>query len=430
MCGIAGFAQLELADGDARRLLAAMTGTLAHRGPDGHGVHLAGGVGLAHTRLAIVDVAHGAQPITAEHATIIYNGEVYNAPALRAELEAQGVRFTTRSDTEVVLRLYERDPAGFEQRLVGMWALAIHDPRRRKLVLSRDRFGIKPLHVARAGRALVFGSELAAIRAAAAHLPGALDVDPDAAHAMLAWGYVPEERTIHRGVTRVPPGGRVELDLATGAATTTSYYRPRPDPAAGGVRTIDEAADLIAPLVARAGREHLESDVPVAAFLSGGIDSSLVLAAVADASERPVRAFTIGFDDPRFDESAHARAVAARLGVTVDVEVLDEAAFLAALPDALCAYDEPFGDSSSLATYVLARLVARTHKVAVGGDGGDEVFAGYKKHRIVSLWDATDRLPGARALAAAALARLPARTDRTTRVGELLRTVGRLARGL
>ena len=430
MCGIAGFAQLDLVEDDARRLLAAQTGCLGHRGPDGHGVHLAAGVGLAHTRLAIVDVAHGAQPMDGDGTTIIYNGEVYNAPALRAELESAGVRFATRSDTEVVLRMYERDPAGFEQRLVGMWALAIHDRRRRRLLLSRDRFGIKPLHVARAGRKLVFGSELAAIRAARAHLGRALDVDHDAAHALLSWGYVPEERTIHRGVTRVPPGGRVELDLASGAVTTTIYYRPRADPAAASVRTLDEAADLIAPLVARAGKEHLESDVPVAAFLSGGIDSSLVLAAVADASDRPVRAFTIGFDDPRFDESGHARAVAQRLGVAIDVEVLDEAAFLAALPDALCAYDEPFGDSSSLATYVLARLVARTHKVAVGGDGGDEIFAGYRKHRIVALRETADRVPGARALAAALLTALPARTDRTTRVGELLRSASRLGRGL
>ncbi len=430
MCGIAGFAQLELADGDAHRLLAAMTGSLAHRGPDGHGVHLAAGVGLAHTRLAIVDVTGGVQPMTAGDVTMVYNGEVYNAPALRAELEADGVRFTTHSDTEVVLRLYDRDPAGFEQRLVGMWALALHDRRRRRLVLSRDRFGVKPLHVARAGRALVFGSELAPVRAAAAHLPGALAIDPDAAHAMLAWGYVPEDRTIHRGITRLPPGARLELDLTTGVATTTVYYRPRADPAAASVRTIDEAADLIGPLLARAGKEHLESDVPVAAFLSGGIDSSLVLAAVADASARPVRAFTIGFVDPRFDESAHARAVAGQLGIALEIEVLDEDAFLAALPDALCAYDEPFGDSSSLATYVLARLVAKSHKVAVGGDGGDEIFAGYKKHRIVSLWDAADRVPGARALVAAVLARLPARTDRTTRLGELLRTVGRLGRGL
>lgn len=429
MCGIAGFAQLPVGDDDARALLSAMTRTLAHRGPDGHGDHLAGGVGLAHTRLAIVDVAGGVQPMHHDHLTIVYNGEVYNAPALRAELEAAGVRFHTHSDTEVVLRMYERDPAGFEHRLVGMWALAIHDRRRRKLVLSRDRFGIKPLHVARAGRALVFASELTAIRAAAAHLPGVLDVDHDAAHAVLAWGYVPEDRTIYRGVRRLPPGSRLELDLASGASATTTYYRPRPDAAAGDVRTIDEAADLVAPLLARAGKEHLESDVPVAAFLSGGIDSSLVLAAVADAAERPVRAYCIGFADPRFDESPHAAGVARRLGIELTVEVLDEAAVLSALPDALCAYDEPFGDSSSLATYVLSRLVAREHKVAVGGDGGDEIFAGYQKHRIVSMWDVADRVPGARALAGAVLARLPTRTDRTSRLSETLRRLGRLAAG-
>ncbi|MEZ4403762.1 MAG: asparagine synthase (glutamine-hydrolyzing) [Kofleriaceae bacterium] len=430
MCGIAGFAGLALGDDPAARLLGQQQQALAHRGPDGTGRYWRDGVGLAHTRLAIVDVARGAQPMHVDDATIVYNGEVYNAPALRAELEADGERCATASDTEVVLRLYRRDPDGFERRLVGMWALAIHDRRRRRLVLSRDRFGIKPLFVAPAGRGVVFGSELGALRVAAAHLGDALAVDPAAAHAMLAWGYVPERHTIHRGVRRLGPGTRLVLDLAHGTSTETIYYRPRPDPGAAAVRSLDDAADLVAPALARAGREHLESDVPVAAFLSGGIDSSLVLAATVDASARPVQAFTIGFADPRFDEAPHARAVAARLGVPLEVEVLDEAALLAALPDALAAYDEPFGDSSSLPSFVLARLVGRTHKVAVGGDGGDEVFAGYKKHRIVRLWDAADRVPGGRALAAAALARLPARTDRTTRVGELLRTVGRLARGL
>lgn len=430
MCGIAGFAQLALDDDGAARLLGRMTTALAHRGPDGRGQYWRGGVGLAHTRLAIVDVARGVQPMHGADATIVYNGEVYNAPALRAELEAAGERFDTTSDTEVVLRSYLRDPDGFEARLVGMWALAIHDRRRRRLVLSRDRFGVKPLFVAPAGRGLVFGSELGAVRAASAHLPGGLTIDPDAAHAMLAWGYVPEDRTIYQGVRRLPPGARLDLDLATGAARETIYYRPRPDPAAAQVTTLDDAADLIAPLLARAGREHLESDVPVAAFLSGGIDSSLVLAAAADASARPVRAFAIGFADPRFDESPHARAVAERLGVALEVEVLDERALLGALPEALIAYDEPFGDSSSLATFVLARLVGASHKVAVGGDGGDEIFGGYRKHRIVGLWDAADRVPGARALAAAVMARLPTRTDRTTRTGELLRTVGRLAGGL
>ena len=430
MCGIAGFALCDVDDGAADRALGAMTAALAHRGPDGTGRHWADDVALAHTRLAIVDVARGVQPMRVGDATIVYNGEVYNAPALRAELEAAGERFATTSDTEVVLRLYLRDPDGFEARLVGMWALAIHDRRRRRLVLSRDRFGVKPLFVAPAGRGLWFGSELGALRAVAGIIGVPLAVDPDAAHAMVAWGYVPEDRTIYRGVRRLAPGGRLDLDLTTGAVAERIYYRPHADPAAAAVRSLDEAADLIAPLLARAGREHLESDVPVAAFLSGGIDSSLVLGAVADASTRPVRAFAIGFADPRFDEAPHAREVARRLGVALEVEVLDEAGLLAALPDALTAYDEPFGDSSSLATYVLARLVGKSHKVAVGGDGGDEVFAGYKKHRIVGLWDAADRIPGARAAAARLLARLPTRTDRTTRVGELLRTIGRLAGGL
>jgi asparagine synthase (glutamine-hydrolysing) len=312
MCGIAGFAQLALGDDDAARLLGAMTTALAHRGPDGHGRYWRGGVGLAHTRLAIVDVARGLQPMHVDDATIVQRRGLQRAGAAGG---ARGRRRALRhhSDTEVVLRC-ARDPDGFEAGLVGMWALAIHDRRRQRWCVARS-VRIKPLFVAAAGRGLVFGSELGAVRAAAGHLPDALAIDSDAAHAMLAWGYVPEDRTIYRGVTRLPPGARLELDLATGAATTTVYYRPHADPAAARVRTIDEAADLIAPLLARAGKEHLESDVPVAAFLSGGIDSSLVLAAVADASDRPVRAFTIGFADPRFDESAHARAVAARLGI-------------------------------------------------------------------------------------------------------------------
>lgn len=430
MCGIAGLALHDLAPESVDRTLTAMKSRIAHRGPDGDGRYVAEGVAFVHRRLAIVDISGGVQPMSTLSTTIVYNGEVYNAPALRAELQEQGVAFTTRSDTEVVLRLYERDPGCVEELLRGMWAFAIHDRNRRRVVLSRDRFGIKPLFVVRAGRALAFASELGALRAAGPSFANAFTLDADAAHAMLAWAYVPSEHTIYRGATRVAPGTRLELDLRDGKLTTRRWYSPRPDTTASRVTSLDEAAELIAPHVARATREHLESDVPVACFLSGGIDSSLVMAGAIDAATREVRAFSVGFDDPRFNEAPHACAVAARLHVDVHVEVLREENFLSALPDALAAYDEPFGDSSSLATYVLADVVARTHKVALGGDGGDEVFAGYKKHRIVDIWDRLDAVPGARALIARTLGRLPARTDRTSRWAELLRTARRLARGL
>ncbi|MCB9559548.1 MAG: asparagine synthase (glutamine-hydrolyzing) [Kofleriaceae bacterium] len=430
MCGIAGFARVDVSADTARRRLAAMQFRLRHRGPDGHGVHVEPGIALAHTRLAIVDLAHGAQPMTRSASTIVYNGEVYNAPALRAGMVAQGVSFQTRSDTEVVLRCYEREPGSFESQLDGMWALAIHDRFRRRLVLSRDRFGIKPLFVTVVGSALAFASEISALREAGDVFSSAFEVDPQAAHAMLSWAYVPGERTIYRGVKRLPPGSRLELDLATGQILTRRYYEPRADRSYARVSTVDEAADAIAPLVARATRAHLESDVPVACFLSGGIDSSLVLAGAVDAGTHRIEAFSIGFEDARFDESGHARTIARQLGLSHHVEVLDERQFLAALPDVLVAYDEPFGDSSSLATYLLSAVVSRTHKVALGGDGGDEVFAGYRKHQILRIRRALDRVPGLRDAARGLAGVLPDRNDRTSRWGELLRTARRIARGL
>jgi asparagine synthase (glutamine-hydrolysing) len=429
MCGIAGLVELRREAGADDRIRA-MIARLRHRGPDGDGVLVDGNVALGHTRLAIVDVEHGAQPMTRGDASIVYNGEVYNAPRLRAEMVAAAARFETRADTEVVLERYLQDSSHFEDELVGMWALAILDRRRRRVVLSRDRFGIKPLFVVRGTSGVAFASELGALRAVASRFPGAFDIDHDAAHAMLSWAYVPGTATIYRGVRRVAPGTRLEIDLDSGAINEHRYYRPRPAADAARVRTLQEACELISPLVAQAGREHLESDVPIAAFLSGGIDSSLVLDAAAAAGGPPVRAFTIGFRDPRFDESPFAREVATALGIELEVDYLDEAALLKAVGGALAAYDEPFGDSSSLATYVLSRAVGQSHKVALGGDGGDEVFAGYRKHRIVSMRSLLGRIPGAMSLSSMVLSRLPARTDRTTSLGEFLRTLERVSRGL
>lgn len=433
MCGIAGFTGLPVSGEQARAVATEMCEIMRHRGPDGGGVTVYDDVALGMVRLAIVDVEHGAQPMFSDDGAIVvvYNGEVYNAPRLRAELEKEGVRFRTRSDTEVILRLYERNPEELEEHLVGMWAFAIHDRRRHKLTLSRDRFGIKPLFVADSGSGLAFASDLRCFSPARRHgIEHLFSIDHGSAHAMLSWAYIPNEDTIYERVKRLAPGTRFDIDLRTGRRSTRRYWKLRPDAQASRVRSLGEACDVVEPLLRRAVTEHLESDVPLAAFLSGGVDSSLVLAHAAATSGTPIQAFSIGFREERFDESRFARSVASTLGTPIHVEMLDESAARASLAEALAAYDEPFGDSSSLATYLLSKVVARTHKVALGGDGGDEIFAGYKKHRIVGIRDRLGRVPRLRELGAAALELLPSRTDRTTRIGELLRTAKRLARGL
>ena len=382
-----------------------------------------------------------------ESIVIVYNGEIYNAPAIRERLVREGCRFRTRSDTEVILRLYERDPGRVEEELAGMWAFAIHDRKRRRVTLSRDRFGIKPLFIADtgagagagAGGALAFASELRCFapltapdlaQGIAARFAPLFELDSNAAHAMLAWGYVPEVSTIYRGVRRVPPATRIEIDLATGARSTRTYWTLVPSVDAGRVRSVDEAIDLVEPLLRRAVREHLESDVPIAAFLSGGVDSSLVTAYAVEESARPITAYSIGFREARFDESPFARATADILGVKHRVEILDEARARDAVADALLAYDEPFGDSSSIATLLLAKTVAAEHKVALAGDGGDEVFAGYRKHKIVRARRLMARFGPVQGALVAGLRALPTRTDRTSAWTEMLRSAKRVVQGL
>jgi asparagine synthase (glutamine-hydrolysing) len=409
-----------------------MCAAMRHRGPDGGGVTTFEQTTLAMVRLAIVDIEGGQQPMLSNDGLValVFNGEVYNAVALRRELAADGVQFQTRSDTEVILRLYERDPDHVEEHLVGMWAFAIHDRRRHKLVLSRDRFGIKPLFVADDGKGLAFASDLRAMVPVREPLARLFAVDRGAAHAMISWAYVPNLDTIYSGVKRLAPGHRLEVDLRSGERRTSRYWYLRPSAEASVVRSLDEACELVAPVLRRAVLENLESDVPVASFLSGGIDSSLVAAAAADVSTRPVELFTIGFREPRFDESPFARETARRLGMSCHVEYFDEPTARASIHEAMAAYDEPFGDSSSLATFLLSRVVGRTHKVALGGDGGDEIFAGYTKHRIIGVRELTWRVPRLRELAAAALGMLPVRTDRTSTYTNALRVARRTARAL
>lgn len=432
MCGIVGLARLQRSPEEVRRLVEQMAERIHHRGPDGGGVVAHPDATLGMKRLAIVDLAHGHQPMANDDDSIVivYNGEVYNAPELRAELSARGVRFRTRSDTEVILRLYEQDPNRVEELLVGMWAFAIHDRRRKKLVLSRDRFGIKPLFVAEAGGAIGWASELQCFDRSVSPLSACFELDHGAAHAMLSWSYIPETATIWRGVRRLPPASRLEVDLATGRRSERVYWSLVPSSDAARVRSVDEACARTEELLKRAVRQHLESDVPVATFLSGGIDSSLVSMYAQEASTHPIKAFTIGFVEKRFDESPYARATAERLGIDIEVQTFDEETARKKVVDVLCAYDEPFGDSSSLATYLVSEHIARKYKVALGGDGGDEVFAGYKKYLALWMRQPFAPVPSVRNAIGRALGRIPTRTDRTRAWTEVLRLVRRVSRGL
>jgi asparagine synthase (glutamine-hydrolysing) len=365
VCGICGIAS---AQGSVDRdRLAVMSATLAHRGPDSEGTFVEGGVGLAARRLAIIDLAGGDQPIGNEDGTctVVQNGEIYNFAELRRELERAGHRFRTRSDTEVLVHGYEEWGLGFAERLRGMFAVAIWDGGRGRLVLVRDRFGIKPLYYRDAGGELSFASELDA-------LPKG-EIDPDAVEAFLTFNSIPASLSIFREIRKLPAGHL--LTWEDGLVALERYVRPGPLPP----RHAEDEAELVEECRARlrdSVRAHLVADVPVGVLLSGGVDSGALAALAAQESSEPLRTFSIGFEEQSFDELEGARSVAAQYG-TVHRELVlrpDAAMLLPALADA---FDEPFADSSALPTFLVSRLAAEDVKVALSGEGGDELFGGY-----------------------------------------------------
>ena len=368
MCGICGIVSSNgPADPDR---LAAMSAKLVHRGPDSDGIFAEGHAALAARRLAIIDLQTGDQPITNEDSTIyvVQNGELYNYRELRAELERAGHRFRTHGDTEVLLHLYEQEGLEFARRLRGMFAVALWDAPRRRLVLARDRYGIKPLYYrADSSGGLEFASELRA-------LPRG-EIDLDALEAFLAFNSIPAPLTIFRDARKLPPGHLLVWE----AGETRVERFARPAPAAVDDLRDDDEAELIEELRARlrdSVRAHLVSDVPVGVLLSGGIDSSALTALAAQESDEPVRTFSIGFEERSFDELGDARLVAERYGTQHRELVLrpDAALLLPALAEA---FDEPFADSSALPTYLVSQLAAQDVKVALSGEGGDELFGGY-----------------------------------------------------
>src|SRR5215831_12711141 len=356
-----------------------MSELLAHRGPDSAGEYVDGGIALASRRLSIIDLAHGDQPIANEDGSsiVVQNGEIYNYPELRRELERAGHELRTRCDTEALVHLYEEHGLGFAERLRGMFAAAIWDARRRRLVLARDPYGIKPLYYRHVGSELRFASELRA-------LPRG-EIDLDALEAFLAFNSIPAPYSIFRDVRKLPAGH--VLVWENGAVTVERYARPGPA-AEDELRDGDEA-ELVEELRARlrdSVRAHLLADVPVGVLLSGGVDSAALAALAAQQTPEPVHTFTIGFAERSFDERDDARLVALRYG-TNHHELLvrpEPELLLRALADA---FDEPFADSSALPTYLVSQLAADHVKVALSGEGGDELFGGYYTYAADLLAD-------------------------------------------
>jgi asparagine synthase (glutamine-hydrolysing) len=401
MCGICGIASASGAV-DAERV-AAMSATLAHRGPDSFGEFSDGIVALAARRLSIIDLATGDQPIANEDETlhVVQNGEIYNYRELRHDLERAGHRFRTEGDTEVLLHLYEEYGEDFPDRLRGMFAAAVWDGPRRRLLLARDRFGIKPLYYRADASGLAFASELRA-------LPRG-EVDLSAVEAFLAFNSIPAPLTIFRDARKLPAGHLLVWEA--GRTRLERYARPAPVPV-GELRDDDEP-ELVEELRARlrdSVRAHLVSDVPVGVLLSGGVDSSLLAALAAEESSARLRTFSIGFEERSFDELSGARRVASRYGTEHRELVLrpDAALLLPALAEA---FDEPFADSSALPTYLVSQLAADDVKVALSGEGGDELFGGYYTYTADVL---AERIGGLARLARPLVERLPSSTARAS----------------
>ncbi len=387
-CGICGVVTDGTRAAPARPVLERMTEALAHRGPDAAGLYLRGPAGLGSRRLSIIDLAGGDQPIANEDGTIwiVYNGEVFNYRELRRDLLARGHRLATASDTEVIVHLYEEDGAGCVRRLRGMFAFALWDATRKTLLLARDRLGIKPLYYAERPGVLAFASELRSLRHA---LPGAPEVDPQALEEYVTLGYVPSPRAIFAGIRKLPPAHT--LEWSRGRATLRRYWTVRYD--AGARDDVTTAAGRLRALLDDAVRAWTVSDVPVGAFLSGGVDSSIVTALMCRAADGGVRTFSIGFDDPAYDELRYARQTAARYG-TEHHEVVLGASALASLPQVVWFLDEPLADDSAVPTFTVSRL-ARAHvKVVLSGDGGTSCSAGTRGRIATSSGERWTGCPG------------------------------------
>ena len=376
MCGIAGFAGFQTPIEESTRQLQAMCDAIRHRGPDSAGYHVADGVALGMRRLSIIDVGGGLQPIYNEDGSVVvvFNGEIYNHHALRQELEASGHTFRTHSDTEVLVHLYEELGVEMVSRLRGMFAFAIWDSRDGSLLIARDRTGMKPLSYMESPEGLVFCSELRSLYA----LQGdSLQVSESAVMQYLAFGYVPDPGSIFEGVKKLPPGHLLEWTADKGTLVRKYWTPPQPS---GQFIDEQELIEALRVKLDAAVASHLESEVPLGAFLSGGLDSSTVVALMGRHAAGRVRTFSIGFAEAEYDESVAARAVALELG-TEHTDLILSPNVEEMFETIATMFDEPFADSSAIPTFAVAQLARQSVTVALSGDGGDELFGGYSRYR-------------------------------------------------
>jgi asparagine synthase (glutamine-hydrolysing) len=414
MCGICGVIQL---GGEPRavvapRVLDCMTDVMTHRGPNDRGTYTAPGVALGVRRLSIVDVEGGHQPVSNEDGAIwaIQNGELYNHRDLRPELEHDGHRLVSRCDTEVIPHLYERYGAAFPEQLRGKFAIAVWDGRRRGAVLARDRLGVKPLYYARAGDLLVFGSELKSVLASGL-VSAALDYE--AIDAYLALGFFPTPRTPLRAVSKLQPGARLVVDGEVRVERYWDYPKPAPDSPPLPER---EYAERLLAELEESVRLRLMSDVPLGAMLSGGLDSSLVVALMARNMAEPVKTFSVGFAEAgEQNELGDARFVSNAFGTDHHEVVLSFADAQVDLESLVWSLDEPVADLSALGFLAVSELASRHVTVALCGQGADELLGGYRKHRAAAIVEAWRRLPGSGTAARLLVAAAPRRFDRAVR---------------
>ena len=390
MCGICGafnYKSGEVVDPDAIRK---MNDSLAHRGPDDDGFYSSAGIALAIKRLSVIDLVSGHQPIHNRDRSIwtVFNGEIYNFAELKRELLAKGHKFYTQSDTEVIVHLYEEEGIDFISRLNGMFAIALWDEARRTLYLIRDRLGIKPLFYYLSPDSIAFASELKAL----SNFPSfRKEADSLSLAQYLAFDYVPAPRAIYRDTYKVQPGHYLKIN-GRGIKELKYWdihYRPKL------FRSEDEYLDELDALLCRSVKRRLISDVPLGAFLSGGIDSSVIVAIMAKLSNSTVKTFTISFDDPSFDESRWARRAAEYIGVDHYQKRLSMETMLSLLPEIARYLDEPFGDGSFVPTYLLSRFTREMVTVSLSGDGGDELFMGYPTYQAYKLARFYEKIPRA-----------------------------------
>ncbi len=393
MCGIAGAFWNGNSEPFPEELLRRMTGTLRHRGPDADGFHLThadhhGGAALGHRRLSIIDIGGGKQPLANEDETVwvSFNGEIYNYRELRTELKSRGHRFQTDSDTEVIVHAYEEYGDDCVHHFRGMFVFAIWDSRKHRGLIARDRIGQKPLFYREQSERVVFASELKALL----QLPDATrELNPAAVDAFLQYQYVPHPMCILKGYAKLPPAHRMVFEQ--GKLTVESYWSPPYDQPTDRKLQTNWSENLRNTLT-EAVRLRLRSDVPLGAFLSGGIDSTLIAGLMQQESDRQVQTYSIGFPVKQFDERQYARMAAEHLG-TDHHEYVVEPKALETLPRLIWHYDEPFADSSAIPTMALCQVTRQAVTVALSGDGGDELFAGYDRYRAVAFGAKFDRLP-------------------------------------